>query len=1044
MASRSTSQLLLRAALGAGLFLAWLGPARAGGPPPVPPGLPRYDLDIDLRLAEQRVIVCERVTWTNPSRRPTSEVVFNVSSHYSIPDKDVGFLAKMVEILRLAPSDALDFGGPACEVQGVTLVPAAPTRARSASAWTTQARSANEGTPPHVPVPFAFREDNAAALEVKLPHPVGPGESVTLELAFTLRLPQKQGRWGQWQGVTFLAQWLPVASFYDDKGWQPPPFIPWHQPFFNEAGVYRAWITLPSDQKLASTGSVASEQDLGDGRRLVEIGAVCARDFALFCSARFCEFDNTVNGTRIRCLAFPEHEFYARELIRTVSEALPVYSDWFGPYPYPEFTIVESYFGWNGNECGGLVMIDERVFDMPHVACNFVDYLMSHEFCHQWWYNVVGTNGYCETWMDEALAVYFSHRLTDCKRGKDDTMLTLPRGLGWLPNIRRADYRHYGLYGTMRRGEATATVQEMPKFGHLVTLFSMTYDRGGKIVGMIEARLGPDNMLDFMRLIYRKYAWRIIRVADFQRELEAFTGQSWEQFFKDWLYGAGASDWCVEDVKVEPLGGGAPPRCGPASWLLRPFRKRCADPCKVTVLLRQKGECNEPTDVGFRLDEGNDWQVRIRVVPNAGVLIDDQMAHVECGPENRVRVEVVLPCEPLQIAVDPDKVLLDRDPTNNCWKATPRVRFAPVYTALEETDLTNAYDRWNCIFGPWIYGASYNDPWYTRSTMVGVRAAAYRTQDTVAGAYAAYRTDDRNFVIGLDGLKDHWPFAHTQVGFNVEYAPTGIDNSGYHANSRAVLFGRYVLMYGDSLYLPPFHYVELFTSWQDNSLPDPHGPPPLDNPARNKTGIGAHYHLYLLTPYWNPEGGLAVDATYQEGFPILGAPQEQHSIFAQVSTVKRMPGWLDFLRDVPGMAWLMDTRWAFRAFGAAAAPNRGLFFTLGGGEQFRGFDLRERQGSSEWIGSVEWRVPLAQHLEWDCCDHVAGLRGLWLALFYDVGNTYVSNHDTGPVAHALGAGLRLDVAWFSLIERTTIRCDFAKTVNADSPWQFWFGVSHPF
>jgi hypothetical protein len=48
------------------------------------------------------------------------------------------------------------------------------------------------------------------------------------------------------------------------------------------------------------------------------------------------------------------------------------------------------------------------------------------------------------------------------------------------------------------------------------------------------------------------------------------------------------------------------------------------------------------------------------------------------------------------------------------------------------------------------------------------------------------------------------------------------------------------------------------------------------------------------------------------------------------------------------------------------------------------------------------------------------------------------------VAHAVGGGLRLDVAWFSFIERTILRFDVAKTVNADTPLQFWFGVQHPF
>ena len=64
--------------------------------------------------------------------------------------------------------------------------------------------------------------------------------------------------------------------------------------------------------------------------------------------------------------------------------------------------------------------------------------------------------------------------------------------------------------------------------------------------------------------------------------------------------------------------------------------------------------------------------------------------------------------------------------------------------------------------------------------------------------------------------------------------------------------------------------------------------------------------------------------------------------------------------------------------------------------------------------------------------------------FYDVGAIYVSGHSVDGVAHALGVGLRGDVAWFSFIERTELRLDVAKTVNAASPWQFWVGVQHAF
>jgi len=65
-------------------------------------------------------------------------------------------------------------------------------------------------------------------------------------------------------------------------------------------------------------------------------------------------------------------------------------------------------------------------------------------------------------------------------------------------------------------------------------------------------------------------------------------------------------------------------------------------------------------------------------------------------------------------------------------------------------------------------------------------------------------------------------------------------------------------------------------------------------------------------------------------------------------------------------------------------------------------------------------------------------------VFYDVGDAYSGNHEVGAIAHAVGGGLRLDVSWFSFVERTTFRFDVAKTVNENSPWQVWIGVGYPF
>src|SRR5262249_7882668 len=139
---------------------------------------------------------------------------------------------------------------------------------------------------------------------------------------------------------------LPVCS------WQPTPFLPWHQPFFNESSHYRVRAKLPADQQIACTGSIVAARRLDDGRQQVDIVAPGVRDFAFLCSARYHVFEgvvdvprptpassggedtlpaprrvshtpekdgsphNSSSQVRIRVIAFPEHEHYAREMVR--------------------------------------------------------------------------------------------------------------------------------------------------------------------------------------------------------------------------------------------------------------------------------------------------------------------------------------------------------------------------------------------------------------------------------------------------------------------------------------------------------------------------------------------------------------------------------------------------------------------------------------------------------------------------------------------------------------------------------------------------------
>jgi hypothetical protein len=1043
---RSDCKNLWLACLGvlAGLLAVQMATAQTPTLAP-PPWLPRYDVEIQLDVEGHSAHARETVTWINHYQRPALELVFNAHSHFQLESKDVPLLAKTLEILRMNPSEAMESSTapPPLEITRVRLGGATlPLRYQEANG-----KPLNVAPQSAVEAGFAGPGERGTALVIPLPRAVSCGESVTVEIEFDFRLPQKQGRWGQWKGVTFLVNWLPVVAVYDESGWQPTPFVPWHLPFFNEAGLYSVQLTLPCEQKIACSSSIERQRDLGNGSKEVCFAPRIVRDFALICSDLFQDHVAQIGGVEVHCFSLPEHDHYGQELVRWVCEAIPVYSQWIGPFPYSSFTVVESYFGWNGNQCGGLVMIDERVFNFPHAAGPFLEQLVSHELCHQWWYNVIGINGYCETWMSEAMATYFSNKLMDRKHGKNDKLLNYPEGLRWLPNIDRRTYRNYGLQGSIARGDATVTVQELPGYQHLVTLLSMAYDRGSKILAMIEERLGEDAFCDLSHRIYQRYYFRILRVADYQHEIVDYTRQPdcWDAFFRNWIYGKAMCDWSVANVKVTPAHGAGTepvqeglfglPVISRASSLLN-SKTADAEPCHVSVKLVQKADCSERTTLGISFDGTEDYTIRLPIDPYTPVVeIRDPPARVEALADGTVQVEMDLPCRPTQIAVDPDQILVDPNPDNNFWKTPVRWRFAPINTPLEETAVTTAYDRPNFIFGPGLQGSAYSDPWYARSAVVGLRAALYEGNHFDIGTYLGYRTDYQDLVIGADGLIDHWPWSHTQVGFNVEYGLTPVGGQDDRESNRGVVFGRYVFLYNSSLYLPPAHYLEAFGMVQTNALPLPDTPTPGADHFDQQTALGLHWHLDYETPYWDPEGGYRVDASFAEGIPIFGEHQSYQQLAAQFAGVRYLPDWL---------GPLSQTKVAYRIQGGAAWPDNAQLFSLGGSNSFRGFDLKERQGNMFWVASLEWRVPVIRQVEWDCFDHFVGVRNVYAAAFYDVGNAYLNHEQLGPIAHALGLGLRIDVAWLSMIERTTLRFDVAKTVNDDTPWQFWFGIQTPF
>src|SRR5262249_5539920 len=147
----------------------------------------------------------------------------------------------------------------------------------------------------------------------------------------------------------------------------------------------------------------------------------------------------------------------------------------------------------------------------------------------------------------------------------------------------------------------------------------------------------------------------------------------------------------------------------------------------VAVTVRQVGDFTEPTEV--RITTGQDGSGETYRVP-VGLPNRIDLAGASVTPlgDGRWRIELSPNERPEQVVLDPDRIPLDRNPGDNRWKTEFRTQITPLYTFANETDVTSDFDRWTLTGGPWLWGPSYQDPWYTRSTMLGLRAGANRPQ----------------------------------------------------------------------------------------------------------------------------------------------------------------------------------------------------------------------------------------------------------------------------------------------------------------------------
>ncbi len=288
-------------------------------------------------------------------------------------------------------------------------------------------------------------------IEIPLDPPLGPGETVVLEIDFEARLPLPMARTGGRLGYFLVAHWFPKVAVFEavgvrgaaEDGWNAHQF---HSPteFYADYADFDVRIGLPRDFNVVATGKGGPEQASGAGDVVWHrYRQRAVHDFAFCTGSDMVDVVSTHqpkgSGGPVEIHAFVPRgtEHQVPRWVRATQASLDVMGASVGPYPYETITVIYPP-GWamttGGMEYPTLItngpgdpLLDVGLFS----GINIGEVITAHEFAHQYFHGMVGSNEFEEAYMDEGFTQYWGDRIMADTYGEEGGFGTiLGRGMG--------------------------------------------------------------------------------------------------------------------------------------------------------------------------------------------------------------------------------------------------------------------------------------------------------------------------------------------------------------------------------------------------------------------------------------------------------------------------------------------------------------------------------------------------------------------------------------------------------------------------------------
>lgn len=405
------------------------------------------------------------------------------------------------------------------------------------------------------------------------------GGKATVSMNFEFKIPREgMDRMGQLttqDGVTYsIAQWYPRVAVYDDVlGWNIEPYLGAGE-FYVEYGDFDYKITVPYNHIVVGSGELQNAKDVLTKQELqrweqaknsdktvylitpqeagntaitrpVQSGKLTwhfkmknTRDVA-FASAKNFIWDaariNLPGGKKAMAQSAYTAEVAGNEAwgrsTEYVKGSIEFYSKTFFEFPYPNAVNVASNVG--GMEYPGIVFCGANSTggDLWDVT--------DHEFGHNWFPMIVGSNERRYAWMDEGFNTFINYYSSEAFNNTEypSNIAKSRNHIPWL----KSKYR-----------ESIYTYPDVAKSMNLG--YTAYYKPATGLIMLREYILGHERFDYAFKQYIQKWAYKHPQPSDFFNAMDNGAGENLQWFWKGWFMGNENIDLGISSVSEEKEG----------------------------------------------------------------------------------------------------------------------------------------------------------------------------------------------------------------------------------------------------------------------------------------------------------------------------------------------------------------------------------------------------------------------------------------------------------------------------------------------------------